>query len=273
MIDATARLVFTGGMVYSSQFPFSTALIVDSGKIAWIGDDAGLAGQLLDGDRMIDCEGSLITPPFFDVAMTGLEGVDSSIGAGVVVDDGAGELFVRDSASSFRLVPRDGAPPAVRVDLGESEVTSADAERMLGSASFVVAGHQARPRALRELAAVGVPFAFGSNGRSTSVWEWIARMVYLEPNGLSARAAFNAATRSGWRFAGMPDAGQLSIGSRANFNLWVCDQVEVQVPDERVSAWSTDVRAGTPPLPDLSPGAALPELVGTVLDGEPTMAR
>jgi len=273
VIDATARLVFTGGMVYSSQFPFSTALIVDSGRIAWIGDDAGLAGQLLDRDRMIDCDGSLITPPFFDAGMTGLEGVDPSIGAGVLVVDGRGELFVRDSTGEFQLVRNDGAHVPVAVELGASDVTATDADLMLANAKFVVAGYDVRPQALRALAAVGVPFAFGSNGQTTSVWEWIARMVYLEPHGLSARAAFNAATRSGWRYTGMPDAGQLNIGSRANFNLWSCDHVEVQVPDERVSAWSTDVRAGTPPLPDLSPGAALPELVGRVLDGVPTMAR
>ncbi len=30
MTDPTARLVFTSGMIYSTQFPFSTSLIVEA---------------------------------------------------------------------------------------------------------------------------------------------------------------------------------------------------------------------------------------------------
>ena len=63
MIDAATRLVLTAGLVYSYRFPFSTSVILDQGRIAWIGDDGGLSGQLLDSDVIIDCEGALCRLP------------------------------------------------------------------------------------------------------------------------------------------------------------------------------------------------------------------
>src|SRR5690606_2707913 len=102
---------------------------------------------------------------------------------------------------------------------------------LLASRSFVIADFGTSPSTLRMLAAAGVPFAFGSAGGSGGVWDWIRHAVFGSDSGLSARAAFNATTRSGWRLAGVPDSGQLTIGSDATFNVWACEQFEVQVPD------------------------------------------
>ena len=47
----------------------------------------------------------------------------------------------------------------------------------------------------------------------------------------------------------------------------------VQAPDDRIQAWSTDPRSGTPGLPDLSPGADLPVNLRTVIRGRTVFDR
>jgi hypothetical protein len=87
---------------------------------------------------------------------------------------------------------------------------------------------------------------------------------------ISARAAFRAHTRGGWRAAGLDHtgAGELRIGAPAHLALWRADHLVVQGADGRVSsAWSTDARSGTPLLPDLGPDAPEPVCVRTVRDG------
>jgi predicted amidohydrolase YtcJ len=71
-------------------------------------------------------------------------------------------------------------------------------------------------------------------------------------SGLSARAAFSAHTRGGWRAARRDGEGELVPGAPATFAIWhVEGELVVQTPDERVSGWSTDPRAGVSGLPDL----------------------
>jgi predicted amidohydrolase YtcJ len=60
--------------------------------------------------------------------------------------------------------------------------------------------------------------------------------------------------------------GQLAPGTPATFAIWDADELSIQTPDSRVSAWSTDARAGTPMLPSLDSGR-LPVCVGTVMNG------
>ncbi|MEK8173515.1 amidohydrolase family protein [Streptomyces sp. M19] len=72
---------------------------------------------------------------------------------------------------------------------------------------------------------------------------------------ISARAAFTAHTRGGWRAIGRDDAGVLVPGAPADYAVWRTGELLVQVPDERVAGWSTDPRAGTRDCPT-SPRAA-----------------
>ncbi len=268
MIDAAARIVFTSGLVYSQQFPFSTSLIVDGGRIAWIGDDAGLSGQLLESDVQIDCAGALITPAFFDANLTDLPGADPAVAAGFWSRGDDLKLVTRIPSGGWSEVKQSNASMGANRVVVSRVLPHESVEAMLSHRQFAVVPPNVDAEALVDLARAGVPFTFGSFGRPDSPWNWIRHAVYSQPDGLSARAAFNAATRSGWRLAGSPDAGALIIGTRPSMCVWKCEHVQVQVPDSRVRAWSTDVRAGTPPLPDLSPGAALPELIATVIDGE-----
>lgn len=120
-------------------------------------------------------------------------------------------------------------------------------------------------------AAAGVPLALGSDAPVTPLdpWAGVAAAAAHTNSGaaLSARAAFAAATRGGWRAAREDGAGELVPGAPATYAVWAAGDLGVQVPDERVAGWSTDPRAAVPGLPDLAPGRPLPGCVRTVVRG------
>ena len=110
---------------------------------------------------------------------------------------------------------------------------------------------------LAALAAAGVPLAFGSDSPVTPLDPWggvrAAVQHHAPESRLSARAAFSAHTRGGWRAARIDDTGELAPGAPATFAVWdVPGELVVHAPDERVAGWSTDPRAGVAGLPDLS---------------------
>lgn len=122
-----------------------------------------------------------------------------------------------------------------------------------------------------QLSAAGVTLAFGSDAPVTPVdpWEAVrAAAFHHEPeHRISVRAAFAAHTRGGHRAARDDTAGVLVPGAPAHLAIWAPSELVVQAPDDRVAAWSTDPRSGTPGLPDLTPGRPLPTCVRTVVAG------
>jgi predicted amidohydrolase YtcJ len=124
-----------------------------------------------------------------------------------------------------------------------------------------------------ELAAAGVPLAFGSDAPVTELGPWAAVRAASYPTdpgaAISPRSAFAAHTRAGWRAAGRDGEGVLAPGSPATFAVWRAGELAVDAPDERVSRWSTDPRAAVPGLPDVAPGVELPTCLATVLRGQP----
>ncbi|MDT4914619.1 MAG: hypothetical protein QOC66_3747 [Pseudonocardiales bacterium] len=124
-----------------------------------------------------------------------------------------------------------------------------------------------------ELAAAGVPLAFGSDAPVTELGPWAAVRAAAYPSdpgaAISPRSAFAAHTRAGWRAAGRDGEGLLAPGSPATFAVWQAGELAVDAPDERVSRWSTDPRAAVPGLPEIGPGTDLPSCLATVLRGEP----
>ncbi|MHA7238742.1 amidohydrolase [Arthrobacter sp. TMS1-12-1] len=121
------------------------------------------------------------------------------------------------------------------------------------------------------LLSAGVLVALGSDSPVTPLDPWASVRACLNHSNasenISARAAFIAHTRAGWRLAGRsPMMGQLAPGTPASFAVWKVDELMVQTPDNRVQSWSTDPRAGTPLLPALDTENA-PECLETVHDG------
>lgn len=135
------------------------------------------------------------------------------------------------------------------------------------------AGRAGTMNPFADLAAAGIPLAFGSDSPVTKFDPWGAVRAALEHHQpeqrISARAAFRAHTRGGWRAAGLDHtgAGELRPGAPAHLALWRAQHLAVQAPDGRLSGWSTDARAGTPLLPDLGPDAPDPVCLRTVRGG------
>ncbi|MFC0625543.1 amidohydrolase [Kribbella deserti] len=122
------------------------------------------------------------------------------------------------------------------------------------------------------MARAGVALAFGSDSPVTALDPWggvrAAAWHQTPSERITVRAAFAAHTRGGWRAAGIDDAGVLAPGTAATYAIWdLSTDLVVQTPDERVAAWSTDVRAGVPVLPDLQPDSELPTCLRTVVAG------
>lgn len=140
-------------------------------------------------------------------------------------------------------------------------------ERRLG------AGRAAAMNPLADLAAAGVPLALGSDSPVTPFDPWgavLAAITHHDPGQrISARAAFRAHTRGGWRAARLDHtgAGEIRLGAPASLAVWRAESLAVQAPDGRLAAWSTDPRAGTPLLPELGPDLPRPVCLRTLRDG------
>lgn len=125
-----------------------------------------------------------------------------------------------------------------------------------------------------ELAAAGIPLAFGSDSPVTPVAGWAAvRDALAHPDPRQApgpRHAFAAATRGGWRCAGRPDSGRIAVGAAAHLAWWqVTAGWQTEPARPGVARWSTDPAAGVPPLPALGDGRPLPRCVGLLVAGQP----
>jgi len=124
-----------------------------------------------------------------------------------------------------------------------------------------------------DLVAGGVPLALGSDAPVTPFDPWGAVRACLYHHApeqrITARAAFRAHTRGGWRLAGLDHtgAGEIRVGAPAHLAIWRADTLSVQVPEGTMPTWSTDARAGTPLLPDLTDPGARPECLRTLRDG------
>lgn len=135
------------------------------------------------------------------------------------------------------------------------------------------AGRAAALNPLADLAAAGVPLAFGSDSPVTPVDPWAGVRAAVQHRAvdqrISARAAFRASTRGGWRVAGLDHtgAGELRVGSPAHLAVWRAENLTVQAAEGQFSSWSTDARAGIPLLPDLGPDAPAPVCLRTVRGG------
>ena len=132
-------------------------------------------------------------------------------------------------------------------------------------------GSRLNPFAL--LASQGVPLALGSDAPVTDFDPWTSVRAAVNHrtagSAISARAAFAAATRGGWRAAGIRDGnmGTLVPGAPASYSIWDAGPLEVHAPRDAVQRWSTDPRSRVPALPRLGPNDAPPRCRRTVHRG------
>ncbi|MFW0785743.1 amidohydrolase [Gordonia sp. CPCC 206044] len=123
------------------------------------------------------------------------------------------------------------------------------------------------------LAREGVVLSFSSDSPVTPIDPWAtirAAVHHHQPrNALSARGAFSASTRGGWRAGGVNDGltGTLVPGAPASYAVFDVDELVVAGSHAGVQRWSTDPRSRVPALPDVAPGARLPRCVRTVHRG------
>lgn len=123
------------------------------------------------------------------------------------------------------------------------------------------------------LASQGVPLALGSDAPVTAFDPWgsvrAAVRHHTAGSAVSARAAFGAATRGGWRACGVGDAaiGTLVPGAPASYAVWDAGSLELPAPQDGVQRWSTDPRSRVPALPRLEPTDTLPRCRQTVHRG------
>lgn len=126
------------------------------------------------------------------------------------------------------------------------------------------------------LASQGVALAFGSDAPVTGLdpWATIRAAVnhHTAGSSISARAAFAAATRGGWRAGGAGDGpmGSLVPGAPASYAVWDVgefSELEAGAPSDAVRRWSTDPRSRVAALPRLGAGDSLPRCRQTVHRG------
>ena len=205
-----------------------------------------------------------------DTVVEGFEAAAELVGAPVVVRS-------RHRLEHLEMVDRRAIERLVALGVGASVQPAFDA--LWGGPDAMYAARLGAERVVGEapmnpfasMLAAGMTVALGSDTPVTPFAPWEAVRACIEHHDerqrISARSAFLAHTRGGWRAAGLDDRGYLDLGLPATFAVWKVGDLVVQAPDDRIQTWSTDPRSGTPGLPDLSPGAPAPECLRTVVRG------
>jgi predicted amidohydrolase YtcJ len=210
-----------------------------------------------------------------DTAIAGFEAAAELVGAAVVTR-------ARHRLEHLEMISKPGIERLVKLGVAASVQPAFDAfwggdhgmyaARLGADRVHGRAGEDAAPmNAFASMMAAGMTVAFGSDSPVTpfAPWEAVraAAFHHDESQRVSARSAFLAHTRGGWRTAGFDDRGYLDLGLPATFAIWEVGDLVVQAPDDRIQTWSTDPRSGTPGLPDLSPGTPAPTCLRTVVRG------
>lgn len=202
-----------------------------------------------------------------DTAIAGFEAAAALVGAERV-------RRARHRLEHAEMVDGDGVRRLVALGVTASVQPAFDALWGGGEGMYAVRLGRARAAGMNPFAtmlAEGMTVALGSDSPVTpfAPWEAVRACVnhHESAQRVSARSAFLAHTRGAWRAAGIDDRGYLDLGLPATFAVWTVGDLVVQAPDDRIQAWSTDPRSGTPGLPDLSPGSPAPMTLRTVVRG------
>ena len=200
-------------------------------------------------------------------AIAGIEAAAALVGADTV-------RRARHRLEHLEMIDAEGISRLVALGVTASVQPAFDAHWGGGEGMYAARLGRERALAMNPFATMlssGMTLALGSDSPVTpfAPWEAVRACVnHQNPEQrVSARSAFLAHTRGGWRAAGFDDRGYLDLGQPASFAIWQVGDLIVQAPDDRIQTWSTDPRSGTPGLPDLSPGVSAPETLRTVVRG------
>jgi predicted amidohydrolase YtcJ len=231
-------------------------------------------------DHVAACTRAGVQAGFHVIGDAGIQNVVAGMRAAARLTGAHAHRRARHRLEHVELVDEDAIVALVELGVHASVQPAFDAA--WGGQEGMYAARLGPERALASnpfaaMAAAGLSLALGSDSPVTpfAPWEAIRACVnHHEPaQRISARSAFLAHTRGGWRAGGIDDRGYLDLGQPASFAVWQVGDLVVQAPDDRIQTWSTDPRSGTPGLPDLSPGAALPTNLRTVVRGRTVFER
>jgi predicted amidohydrolase YtcJ len=188
-----------------------------------------------------------------DTVIAGLQAAAAQVGL-------AGVIASHHRLEHLEMVDAEGIKALVELGVTASVQPAFDAH--WGGPDGMYAARLGRERAsgmnpFATMIEAGLALALGTDSPVTpfAPWESISACVnHHDPaQRVSARTAFLAHTRGGWRAAGIDDRGYLGQGQPASFAIW--------------SAGDTAA------LPNLSPGATLPTTLRTVIRGRTVFDR
>lgn len=242
--EGSGPLMLRGGSVYSAADPFATAVIVESGRVAWVGQEAGADSLTDQRTRTVELDGLLLTPGFTALleAEPSQEQLRSLRAAGYT--RWLGSLPQATSGENDAA----GGPVILR---GAAAIPEGARELLV-----IADAEDGWLNTVRE--AMGAGLAVGllapvDPDRPASPWTLAARAVTAGERGLSVRGTFTLQTRGISRILepSRPLGGQVVPGAEAEMIGWETEALMVQTADSRIAAWSTDPRARTPLLPAL----------------------
>lgn len=254
-------VMYRNGSVYSPADPFATAVLVHNDRVAWVGEETG-ADSLIDPTMVtVDLDGLILVPGFVGRVAEGDESADTDE---VLARAGytAGVVFTDRGVSLRSIYTNDShdLPDTVRVASPGEEFVGTEDHGLLLAASLE---DEAWIDIVKEQLKLGT--AIGLVGDTSIVgapetpnpWAWATKALRLDSQesiGLPTRATFTAQTRGLKRLfrAGGPFGGQIVPDAPVDFVGWRAEALMVQTADSRIAAWSTDPRARTPLLPELS---------------------
>jgi predicted amidohydrolase YtcJ len=272
---APRTAMYRNGSVYSPADPFATAVLVQDGRIAWVGQEAGADSLTDERVETVDLDGLLVAPGFAGIlgSEPDEQGRRSLLAAGytgVVVRDDAGASYRGLAEGEAAVAAPAGLTWAGSGEPGPGAALMVEAQRG-GDGAWIDVVREA----LRDGIPVGLARALDA-AAPENPWLVAQEALRLETEeaGVPARASVTAQTRGVLRAfaAGGPLGGQIVPDAPARFVAWRAESLMVQTADSRIAAWSTDPRARTPLLPELGTGAT-PRAELTVLGASDLPAR
>lgn len=222
--DPKAPLLLNNANIYSTDDPFAEAMLIENQQVTWVGSAASATSLFGNRICVLQLEGNLVTPSFWELASTAVcpsreaWGISQNYTADQIPSKCELVELAPGLEFDFRTLAASGTPyilSGTRNELSPWEVIRAAA--------------------------------------------YLAKPEFR----ISARSAFLAMTRSPRRMltnsptdainSGVINPGALNAGVTASFVIWEPWPLIVRGNDEVIQTWSTDPRSRTPLLPDLEP--------------------